>query len=368
MKIVYLIHSLHSPGGMERVLSVKASYLAGLPGYSVHIVTASLRGRKPFFPLSDKVELIDLGTGDSPFGMPAYRRRLAAELERLRPDVCISLGGHDITALPGLRDDSVKIAEFHFPHDKFYRKYGSNPVGRLYARLRTHKFEAAAAQLQRLVVLTAKDAEAWAPRLQNVTVIGNPVAFPSDISTAPAALDAKSMIAVGRLSPQKNIPAMVRAWSLVAAKHPDWSLDIFGAGPMKDGIERLVGQCGLAGKVRLMGLSTDIRSEMLSRSGIVMSSVYEGFPLALVEASSCGLPMVSFECSGSSEIIADGRNGFMVAQGDEKGLSDAICRLIDDAELRRAMGRTALESSSRFGIDAVMRRWTELFESLTGKI
>ena len=92
MRLVYLIHSLHGSGGMERVLSVKASWLAEKGGCEVHIVTASLRGRTPFFPLSPKVQVHDLGTGDS-FGpaLSHYGRKLRQLLAELRPDVTLSL-------------------------------------------------------------------------------------------------------------------------------------------------------------------------------------------------------------------------------------------------------------------------------------
>lgn len=364
MKIVYLIHSIHLAGGMERVLSLKASYLAEIPGYSVHIVTASLKGRTPFFPLSEKVLLTDLGTGDSFFDLLAYKRKLSSLLEEIKPDICISMGGHDIGILPSLKDGSVKMAEFHFAHDKFHRKYGSCHLGKLYARIRIKHFERNARKLERLVVLTREDAEVWSESIHNVMTISNPICFPEEKELRTSDLDSKSVIAVGRLCQQKNYSSMIRAWSKVAMKHPDWHLDIFGAGEHKKELAQLISKSGLDGKIKLMGLSEDIRNEMLKHSVMLMSSSYEGFALVLAEASACGLPLVSYDCYGPSEIIIDGDNGFLVAQGDEEGLADAVCRLIEDDALRHGMGQKSLESSKRFSVSSIMQRWTELFEEL----
>ena len=104
---------------------------------------------------------------------------------------------------------------------------------------------------------------------------------------------------------------------------------------------------------------------MRESSALVLSSAYEGFPLVLVEAAACGLPLLSYDCpKGPAEIIEDGRNGFLTAPGDEAGLADAICRVIEDGQLRRDMGRASLLKAEEFSPDRVMARWLELFNSL----
>lgn len=363
MRLVYLIHSLHGSGGMERVLSVKASWLAEKGGCEVHIVTASLRGRNPFFPLSSKVSLHDLGTGDS-FGpaLSRYGRALRKLLSELRPDVTISLGGNDIYALASLEGVGVKLSEFHFSHDKFLVKYGRLPLGGLYASYRIRRFEKAAAAMAALVVLTRADIPDWQSRVPSVRQIYNPVTLPDAL---PSPLTERRMIAVGRLTSQKNQASMIRAWRMVADRYPDWTLEIYGDGPLRDSLLKQIGELGMGSQVLLKGVCRDIASRMRESSALVLSSAYEGFPLVLVEAAACGLPLLSYDCpKGPAEIIDDGRNGFLTAPGDEAGLADAICRVIEDGQLRRDMGRASLLKAEEFSPDRVMARWLELFNSL----
>ena len=363
MRLVYLIHSLHGSGGMERVLSVKASWLAEKGGCQVHIVTASLKGRTPFFPLSPKVQVHDLGTGDS-FGpaLSRYGRALRKLLSELRPDVTISLGGNDIYALAQMEGVGVKLSEFHFSHDKFLVKYGRLPLGRTYASYRIRRFEKAAAAMAALVVLTRADIPDWQSRVPLVRQIYNPVTLPDAL---PSPLTERRMIAVGRLTSQKNQASMIRAWRMVADRHPDWTLEIYGDGPLRDSLLKQIGELGLGSQVLLKGVCRDIASRMRESSALVLSSAYEGFPLVLVEAAACGLPLLSYDCpKGPAEIIDDGRNGFLTAPGDEAGLADAICRVIEDGQLRRDMGRASLLKAEEFSPDRVMARWLELFNSL----
>ena len=362
MKIVYLIHSLHNPGGMERVVSVKASWLAE-HGCDVRILTASLRSRKPFFPLSDKVSVMDLGTGDS-FG-PALRRygkALERALEDICPDICISSGGNEIYALAESRCSCAKIAEYHFSRDKFHLKYAFPFFGRIVANWRLARLTAAAAKMDRFVVLTKADRRDWERKLSNVEQIYNPLTINvKELSK----LENERFVAVGRLSAEKNWPAMIEIWAKVLVRHPEWKLDIYGDGKLRDSLQKRIDAMGLRGKVTLCGADPDIAARMAQASGLLLTSEREGFGLVLIEAAACALPLVSSACPvGPLELIEDGVSGFLLPCGDTDAFVEAVCRLIEDRELRLRMGRNALEMSRKFSLDNVMGRWLELFRSL----
>ncbi len=116
-----------------------------------------------------------------------------------------------------------------------------------------------------------------------------------------------------------------------------------------------------------MGTTADIASVYASAAIYAMSSRFEGFPLVLVEAMSCGLPVVAMDCpTGPGEIIDNGRNGLLVADGDEQALARAICTLIEQPDLRLAMAREArAHALSHYALDATMQRWERLFASLS---
>ena len=360
MRIAYCIHSLHNAGGMERVLTLKANALAQLPGYEVHIIAAALHGRKPCFAPGPAVRIHDLACNEH-LCPRRYARALEALLMELKPDITVSLSGTELRFLPSFRDGSVKMAEFHFSHDKFLLKYGNTP----YARFRTRRMEKAAARLDRFVVLTREDRKDWEHVLGNVEQIYNPLTFSSEQK---APLEARRCIAVGRLEAQKNFSDLIRAWRIVAERFPDWTLEIFGDGAQRKSLEKAVRSSGLEGKVLLRGRSADIRSEMLGASCLAMSSRFEGFPMVLLEAAACGLPMVSYACpAGPSEIIRDGVNGYLAPAGNVPALADGLMAVMEDLPRRKAMGRSAAESAEPFAMEEIIRQWDQLFKEVLSR-
>lgn len=361
MKIVYCLHSLHRAGGIERVLTIKANHLAERSGHEVHIVAACLKRRRPAFELIDKVVVHDLEINDN-LPWSGYASSLDRVLNEIKPDIAVAIGESSMKALLNCSIRSAKVAEFHFSHEKYMMKYNGNPIVRKYAAYRTSALEKLASGFDRFVVLTESDCRDWQGSLDNVTFIANPQTFTSEEA---APLQSRRCIAAGRLEKQKNFKDAVKAWQAVARKHPDWTLDIYGTGSLEKELKKQISALSLEGKVRLMGLSTDIRRDMLGSSMLLMTSLFEGFPMVLLEAAETGLPVVSYDCpKGPSDIVEDGRTGFLIKPGDTEALSDAICRLIEDKSLRQSFGRAAKEKAGEYSIDSTMEKWNSLFHQL----
>jgi glycosyltransferase involved in cell wall biosynthesis len=174
-------------------------------------------------------------------------------------------------------------------------------------------------------------------------------------------LSSKTVIAAGRVRHQKDFRRMVNAFALVAAKHPDWQLKIFGDGPNRERLENLVIELGLQANVFFPGPVKNIGAELAAASVYALSSRREGFPMVLLEAMSKGLPVVSFDCpTGPREIVRNEENGLLVPHQDVEALAAGINRMIEDEELRRRCGRGAVETAARYTIDVIGARWEEL--------
>jgi glycosyltransferase involved in cell wall biosynthesis len=211
-------------------------------------------------------------------------------------------------------------------------------------------------------VLTNQDKNQWEKTHKNVLHIPNPATF--EVREREG-VDYKSVISVGRLDPQKGYSMLIDTWVLVKDKHPEWMLNIFGTGDLKEQLEGKINALGLKGNVNLKGKSDEIENEYLKSSFFVMSSLYEGLPMVLLESMSCGLPVVSFDCEwGPREIIKDGYNGFLVETGDVNQLADKICQMIENHELRKTMSLNALEVAKKYDISIVMKKWDALFKEL----
>ena len=163
----------------------------------------------------------------------------------------------------------------------------------------------------------------------------------------------------------KGYDYLIRAWELVNRRYPDWIIDIFGQGEWHEKLQKEIQDKNLSSVVHLRGITKDVATEFYNSSGYVMTSRYEGFPMVLIEAGMCGLPLVSFDCkTGPREIIVEGENGFLVPVGDVSLLADRICQLIEFRELRVSMGDNAMRFAQRFTLDKIMSKWIQLFENL----
>jgi glycosyltransferase involved in cell wall biosynthesis len=222
-------------------------------------------------------------------------------------------------------------------------------------------------RLDALVVLTEEDAREYArlvPGLPRLAVIPNSV---RRLEGGQASLDGTTILAAGRLTPQKGFDLLIRAFARLAGANPEWRLRICGGGPQREDLERLIDEHGLGDIVSLPGRVKRLGEEMARASMFVLSSRFEGFPLILVEAMSKGLPVVSFDCpTGPRDVIDDNRDGILVPREDIDALAGAMRELIADRELRRRLGAEAARTAAGYTIEALGPRWDGLFDGLTG--
>jgi glycosyltransferase involved in cell wall biosynthesis len=181
---------------------------------------------------------------------------------------------------------------------------------------------------------------------------------------APADLDAKVVLAAGRLNVQKGLDWLLAAWARVEPDHEDWNVRICGEGEERAALEAQVARHGLK-RVELPGACSDMAREMSRASIFALSSRFEGFPLVLCEAMSKGMAPVSFDCpTGPAEMIEDERNGLIVPLGDVEAFAAALARMIEDDELRHRCGAAAAETGRNFKMDVIGPMWDELFREL----
>lgn len=381
MKIVYLYTALTTVGGADRIIIQKANYLADVMGHEVYIVTDSQAGRAVVFPLSSKVRHIDLGINfDRQYRhglllrslyyftlMFVYRRKLGRLLERLKADIVISTLGRDLDFLTQLKDGSRKVRESHIakPYSRNFHLLEQRGFPyRQIARYWRKKQEKGVSRLDALVVLTEHDAGNWAS-IKQAFVIPNSLPFYPQYGSS---CKNKRIISIGRLNEQKGYERLIEAWAIVNRKHPDWEVNIYGEGTEYEMLKSLIEKHKLGKNFKLCQPVRNIQEKYMESSMYVMSSRFEGLPMALLEAMACGLPCVSFNCPhGPAEIITNGEDGLLVENGNIKELAEAICLLIEDESKRIRMGTQAKTNIQRYSQKQIMEKWNNLFHSLTGQ-
>lgn len=380
MKIIYCIHSVYNPGGMERVLLNKVTYLVRHLGWSVSIVTTDQHNRPPFYPFPKEVRMVDLGINYSEDNVKGalgkiigylkkkkkHQQLLTELLMREKADIVVSLYPSESSFIPDIKDGSKKVLEIHYC--KFFRlQYGRKGLLGWIDRLRTKQDEHIVSRFDRFVVLTQEDKGYWGD-IPNITVIPNAAMH---VGEKYADVSTKRVIAVGRLDYQKGFDRLIKAWKLIqlSGRFNEWRLDIFGQGEWKDMLNRMIHEGDIADTASIHNPTKEIGNEYAKSSMLVMSSNYEGFPMVMIEAMACGLPVVSydFKCGPKDiikDIIDEGSNGLLVREGDIDGLASAMMKLMSDEQLRQRMSENAKKVVETYSEENVMRQWLDLFASL----
>ncbi|WP_462395854.1 glycosyltransferase family 4 protein [Phocaeicola plebeius] len=379
MKIIYCTHSTYNPGGMERVLLNKVTYLSALPEWEVSVVTTDQHQRPSFYPFPEKVRMTDLEinySDDNDKGIwkkitsylckrKEHKRKLTALLLKEKPDIVVSLYPSESSFIPDIKDGSKKVLELHF--NKFFRiQYGRKGIIGLIDRWRTRQDERIVRRFDKFVVLTNEDKGYWGG-LPNIEVIPNAAIH---VGKNYSEVKNKRVIAVGRLDYQKGFDRLIQAWKLVqhTGRFSDWKLDIFGQGEWREMLQQMIDKQGLQNTVKINPPTNAILNEYVHSSLLVMSSNYEGFGMVLVEAMSCGVPVISFDCKcGPKDIIQPGINGLLVPNGDIQALADAMMKVMEDEAYRKMLSLNARKVVDTYSEQAVMSQWILLFTSITAK-
>ena len=169
------------------------------------------------------------------------------------------------------------------------------------------------------------------------------------------------VVGIGRLYDQKQFDVLIRAFNEIADQHPEWRLEIWGEGPKRAELEKLIGALSRCDRIKLCG-STDNVSRVLERASVLgLTSRYEGFGNVLVEALVMGVPAVTFDCRhGPREIVRHGVDGLVVRSGDVDGFAMALGRLVGDEGLRRRAGSRAIEARQRFCPEVALEKWANV--------
>ncbi|BDU70056.1 glycosyl transferase [Geothrix oryzae] len=375
-RLVLFTHAITS-GGAERVLTTLANAWAA-KGWDVILVTLDDGQVPPFYPVDPLVCQVKLAVSRRSAAGQALaeagadrgvlrwlmRSKLATlwNLSRralrvrhglmdLDPDLVISfIDQVNILTLVALAGSGIPVIVSERIDPAHHR------IGWAWSALRVMTYPWA----DRLVVQGEGIQKQFHGRVRRRSrVIPNPViCAPVHAVPADTARTGRTLVAVGRLVPQKGFDMLLKAFARLTPEHPDWKLVIWGEGPERPVLEQLRTELGLEECSTLPGNHPRIYEALAESDLFVLSSRFEGFPNALCEAMATGLPVVSFDCpSGPAQIIRPGLDGFLIPLGDQEALVQALGRLMADASLRASMGARAREVVDRFSLGQILGLW-----------
>lgn len=376
-KIVYVVGGLYSLTGMNSILTKKINWLSEHTDYELHMILTERADLPWAFEMSSKVKWVNFDINfDELDIMPLpkkifnyvikqrkYKQMFSEYLMSVKPDITISALRREINFINNIHDGSKKVGEIHFIRSfyrNFHKSYLPNFLNSFISKLWMDSLIKKIRKLGRFVTLTEEDYNNW-PELTNKTVIPN---FVPDYRGDSANLTSNTAIAVGRYSWEKGFDLLIESWKLVAQKHPDWILNIYGVGNYQP-FQELANSQGLKNIVFCHQSTRDIYKKYQESSIFILSSRHEGFGLVLLEAMSVGLPPVAFACPcGPRDIVTDKVDGILAENGNVQELADGICFYIEHPDKRKEYGRRAMLKAQQFPQDKIMQKWVDLFESL----
>ncbi len=365
MKLVYLVNRIDGPGGLERVLSVKASLLADEYGYDVHIITLNQDKTPLFYEFSPKITYHNIDASGNKFlRIFKYMKGMRAIIKKIKPQIIsVCDDGFKGFFVPIVISKPCPMVYERHVSIKATIKNEATTVKKAIGLLKIKLMQYGAHKYDRFIVLTNGNLNEW--KLNNLEVIANPLSFyPKEQSN----LSSKKVLAVGKQSFQKGYDRLLKSWKLVAKKHSDWILDIYGTIDAKEKLDDLAYELGITSSVNFYAPVKDIGSKYQDASIYVMSSRYEGFGMVLIEAMAYGVPCVSFDCPyGPSDIIENNDNGFLIENGDTNTLGEKIITLIEDDNKRSQMGIAARKSIDQFKPQYIVSKWDNLFKKIGNK-
>lgn len=374
MKLIYFIPLLSTTGGQERTLIDKANYLVG-KGHEVMFVTYEHEGPVAY-QMDPLVQHLDLNCHffsiyKHPFFWRLFvvlklkrifRKKMKELLIHFCPDlivVAIPNTENFICDVVSVAKDIPIVIESHLAQGYEVIKRGliEKWLYYLYDPLRAIR------KARLFVALTEGDAACWQRyNVQNIKVIPNPVTLYSGNSFVEKLKG--RIICVGRLAPQKRFDRLVEAFNLIAAKYPEWYVDIFGNGEDLAKLQNQINALGLSERIHLMSTTNDIYYEYRQSQFFVMCSDFEGFGLVIVEAMACGIPVVGTDCPfGPSEIIDDGKTG-LLCKMDVKDLAEKIEWMITHEEERKSMGAQAYGAAAKYRKELIIPQWEKAYMSV----
>lgn len=377
MKILFVTQDMRLAGGIERIISIQANYWKKEKGYDVCILTCGGSISTSFFPLDKRITMRNVNAYmkksilDCIPGIKSLREligtlyRYKSVINEENPALIVSsMQGIDRYILPIIKKNIPLVGVNHITLGMRLGKYENKLLDKLRKKI---SFVCQMILWNRycaIVMLSKTDYYKISRYNRNALYIPNPVLlenFNIDIEQSRSS----RIIMVGRLDYLKGQDRLLTIWANLASQNPNWILTFVGNGPYLLKLQKEVIKVKLQGRVEFIHNSKNIPNLLKDASIFAFTSRVESFGMVIVEAFSCGLPVIAYDCeNGPRDLIKDGFNGFLINDGNSEEFQRKLQLLIDSDSLRKELGKNAIKSANSFSVENIMSEWDKLFNKI----
>jgi len=362
MKIGILVYKMSGVGGVEKITSEKINAWIESFGYDVVLITKNEVEAPFFYNINEKCKRYNLNVpAKLRSGVKNYMKnipsafKLYIELNKVmrseKIDVLFTtMRGIDSLVVPFVKIRIPKVSEIHgsgFAHNR--KAWGLK-------RLIVNRYK-------KFVVLNKSEVDYYP--LNNITVIPN---FIDNSDYNYSKNDKKNIIiSAGRISREKQFDHLIDIWSMIAPKHNQWEVHLYGDGPIEILREKIDAK-GLQNSFKIFPSTTQIKDKMQEASIFALVSATESFSMVLLEAMNAKLPIVSYDSpNGPKNIVTDKKDGFIIPLNDKVAFAEKLELLIDDAFLRENFINNQKVKLDMFSKKRVMNQWNDLILEILAK-
>ncbi len=358
-KIVILTDQISKIGGITNLVYLKANYWVTQRNYDVHIITTEQKGDPPFYDMNERIHINDLSVNYNRFESYFSPKnlfkilknyfRLQSKLNKIKPDIVIVANHIPVTFFfPLLITKGKFVKEFHF--SKYYLSKRPKTLFKKLENWLESKFDF-------LVVLSPEESTFY--DFDTVVTISNPIQI--DNTIAPIFSHRKNIaMAAGRISEVKRFDILIDIWSEYIKKKQDWKLEIYGDGDDEyvAGLKQKIIALNLSNYVEIKASINTIKDKMNTYGLYIMTSSMECFPMVLLEAQSCGLPIISYNSpTGPRNIISNDQNGVLVEMDNKEEFVEKLIELTTNESKRIDLAKNGYQSSKKYTMDKIMQIW-----------
>lgn len=372
MKIAIITPSMSVAGGIERVVSIQANYWSRYWGHQIVVFTYLDPCETSFFSLDAAVKIINVGgfgySEDMKRGLlsriGSFVPRIRAykkQIEKEKPDLILTtMHSSDNYFLHYVTGHIPIIGINHITLNLRRGDYLRSSFGRLVARLNYIALLYNIRHYNAVVALSRTDCMRLNEQGVRSYYIPNPNSITCEI-TPESRFRKNRVIYVGRLDFLKGQDRMMDIWKRIVPAHEDWVLTFVGNGPCLPALREKTEKEGLMNNIEFILEAKDIRPLLMESSIFAFTSRTESFGMVLIEAMSCGLPVISYDCeNGPRDIICNHYNGFLIPDNDTEQFTRKLLELMESPALREKFGRSARRSIACYDENIVMKQWDDL--------